>query len=147
MKRKRLILFIAVLAALAFSPCMANAAPAPAVQISVVAPLMPASADGTVYIATWEQFKNIGNTKFCPVCTMEADYVLSADIVADDSPFAPIGTEASPFYGTFDGNGHSIDVSANPTIDPRGEYGGLFGVVAQKTAQPLMMGEISMETE
>lgn len=89
--------------------------------------------DKTVEITTWEQFKNIGNTAYDERYTMEADYVLGADIMADSAEFQPIGTQDAPFTGTFDGNGYSIDISANPNIDNEAEFHGLFGVVRQKS--------------
>ena len=38
---------------------------------------------------------------------LSGDYVLAADITLTGQ-WTPLGTEASPFTGTFDGGGHSI---------------------------------------
>lgn len=85
-----------------------------------------------VKIHTWEEFKNIGNTKYNPVYTMDADYVLADAIKSDGKKFTPIGTEENPFTGTFDGGGKKIDVSANPEINTNAAYNGLFGTVKNK---------------
>lgn len=84
---------------------------------------------GAIKIHTWEEFKNIGNTKYNPAYTMDADYVLVKAIKSDGKKFTPIGTEKAPFTGTFDGQGRKIDVSANPEIDVNGANNGLFGTV------------------
>ena len=83
----------------------------------------------TIEIRTWEEFKNIGNTKYNPAYTMNASYVLVKDIKSDGKKFTPIGTEKTPFTGTFDGQGKKIDVSINPEIKTDTAYNGLFGVV------------------
>ena len=65
-----------------------------------------------------------------------ATFRLTADIVNLRMPFpawtTPIGTEAHPFTGTFDGNGHSIggftmDMTKEPLANQK--YGGIFGVI------------------
>lgn len=85
--------------------------------------------EDVIEITTWEQFKNIGNTEYDPEFTMTANYVLAADLVSDGEPFAPIGTEENPFYGTFDGRTFVFDLTLNPEIDTEAPYKGLFGVV------------------
>lgn len=85
-----------------------------------------------VQIHTWEEFKNIGNTGYNPSYTMDADYVLAESIKSDGSKFTLIGTSENPFTGTFDGRGKKIDVSANPEIDTKAAYNGLFGTVKRK---------------
>ena len=115
-------------------------------QIEVMAPLEPLDGifptqieqmqtvnDGTaIEITTWEQFKNIGNTEYDARFTLDADYVLAADITADAEPFTPIGSEEAPFAGTFDGRTYTIDVTKNKNIDETGAYHGLFAVVQPK---------------
>lgn len=82
-------------------------------------------------ISTWEQFQNIGNTEYNTAYTMDADYVLSADIIAEDGDFTPIGTAENPFSGTFDGRDHTIDLNNNTGIDRNQIYYGLFGEVTE----------------
>ena len=53
------------------------------------------------------------------------NYVLAADITLTGQ-WTPLGTEASPFMGTFDGGGHSIkglNVTASRDLDNSGLFG------------------------
>ena len=63
-------------------------------------------------IATLGDLQSIGHDPDWP---LDGDYYLSADLDAsatatwnDGAGFAPIGSEAAPFMGTFDGRGHAI---------------------------------------
>lgn len=89
----------------------------------------------TIEIHSWEEFKNIGNTKYNPSYTMEADYILVSSIKSDGKKFTPIGTKDKPFTGTFDGQGKKIDISANPQIKSDSPYNGLFGVVEESASK------------
>jgi hypothetical protein len=78
-------------------------------------------------------------TGVCELQAMSADrdaaYVLTADIAASETAqwnegagFAPIGDESTPFTGSLDGNGHTVD---GLTIDRAdGQAVGLFGATA-----------------
>ena len=60
-----------------------------------------------------------------------ANILLTADIDLGGSaekPWTPIGTEAAPFSGTFDGGGHTI---SGLYTDQNNDYQGLFGYAAQ----------------
>ena len=57
------------------------------------------------------------------------DAVLTADIVADDADWKPIGTFAPQYIGTFDGGGHTITGLSNEDVPDKPEYAGLFGYV------------------
>ncbi len=60
--------------------------------------------------------------------------VLTADIdlgCSAEKPWTPIGTEAAPFSGTFDGGGHTI---SGLYTDQNSDYQGLFGYAAQGSA-------------
>jgi hypothetical protein len=57
--------------------------------------------------------------------TPSAHYKLTADIVIED-PWTPIGTANTPFTGTFDGDGHTIDLVID---DADIDNFGLFGVI------------------
>lgn len=68
----------------------------------------------------------------------QATFRLAADIVNLHMPFpawtTPIGTEAHPFTGTFDGAGHRIggftmDMTNDPLTSQK--YGGIFGVIGE----------------
>lgn len=97
---------------------------------TILSETVPLTETGAVVeISTWEQLQNIGNTDYNAAYTMDADYVLSADIVAEEGAFTPIGTEENPFAGTFDGKGFTIDVANNTDIDRNQVYYGLFGTV------------------
>ncbi len=75
---------------------------------------------------------------------MTGKYIMMNDIVFDDADYAeggdfynvgkgwePIGTEATPFKGSFDGNGYDI---VNLQINyPNGNYQGLFGYAHSAT--------------
>ena len=57
---------------------------------------------------------------------LAGDYVLTADITLEGS-WTPIGTEAAPFTGTFNGQGHTVKgLKINDTAY---NYAGLFGYV------------------
>ena len=86
-------------------------------------------AVSAIEIHSWEEFKNIGNTKYNKAYTMDADYILVKAIKSDGKKFTPIGTKENPFTGTFDGKGMKIDVSQNKEIKTDSAYNGLFGVV------------------
>lgn len=97
---------------------------------TILSETVPLEGAGAVNeISTWEQFKNIGNTEYNAAYTMDADYVLCADIIAEEGDFAPIGTEENPFSGTFDGKDYTFDLSSNTNIDKNQMYYGLFGTV------------------
>ena len=57
------------------------------------------------------------------------DAVLTADIVADDADWTPIGTIATRYMGTFDGGGHTITGLSNEDVPDKPDYAGLFGCV------------------
>lgn len=92
-------------------------------------PSKPDKIETAIEIHSWEEFKNIGNTKYDPAYTMDAVYILVKDIKSDGKKFTPIGTRKQPFTGRFDGQGKKIDVSANPEIRTDTANSGLFGVV------------------
>ena len=54
-------------------------------------------------------------------------FVLNADLNLNNKSWTPIGTQANPFAGTFDGNGQEIS-NLFVTIDT--DYAGLFGYVS-----------------
>lgn len=60
--------------------------------------------------------------------SLNSSYILMADIDLANAEFTPIGTEAKPFGGVFDGNGHTIKnfkITASGT--QKASYLGLFG--------------------
>ena len=69
---------------------------------------------------------------------------LGADINLDGRKWDPIGSEAIPFQGTFDGNGKVItNMQANTTAD--GQYSGLFGKVTNAVVTDLTIRGGSVE--
>lgn len=68
-------------------------------------------------------------------CNYAGKYIkLTKDIdlgtLDDDYSFTPIGTEANPFQGNFNGNGHTIK---NFQINKVTKYSGLFGYAGEKS--------------
>ena len=61
-----------------------------------------------------------------------ANAVLTKDINFGDNNFAAIGTEANPFSGTFDGNGHTITVNQKESSEVA-----LFGFLGNSTVKNL----------
>ncbi|MBE6258044.1 MAG: hypothetical protein E7103_08810 [Prevotella sp.] len=61
-------------------------------------------------------------------------FKMTADIKYDGSPnnFTPIGEQNKDFYGTFDGQGHTI--SGIRINEPGGNYKGIFGALGTTTA-------------
>ena len=83
---------------------------------------------------------------------LSAHYKLTADIVFTEADFAsggtyynsgkgwtPIGSASSPFKGTFDGNGHTIDSLYQNISSTSDLYGGLFGYISDATVKNLRM--------
>ena len=64
----------------------------------------------------WAQYVNAGNPA--------SNAVLNADVDLSAAKYTPAGTSANVFVGTFDGQGHSVNLN----IDSNLNYQGLFGV-------------------
>lgn len=87
-----------------------------------------APADAPFYVSTWEELVNMRDD-------VTVNYVLRASLDSGSPGYAgrgdtwtPIGTDATPFQGTFDGNNFTIsDLIVDRTGD---DYNGLFGVVS-----------------
>jgi len=92
----------------------------------------PDIPEGAIGISTIEQLQLIGND---PAYPLDGYYVLLNDIDASDTEtwndgagFSPIGSYATPFIGTLDGQGYGV---TDLFIDRSGEnYAGLFGYVS-----------------
>lgn len=99
-------------------------------------------ADGSYLVSTLDDLAKVAAAyEQHPNMYENATFRLAADIVNLRTPFpvwtTPIGTEAHPFAGTFDGNGHSIggftmDMTKEPLADQK--YGGIFGVIGSTGA-------------
>ena len=59
------------------------------------------------------------------------DAVLTADIVADDADWKPIGNPDNRYAGTFDGDGHTITGLSNEDVNDKPLTAGLFGYVGE----------------
>ncbi|MBO5732371.1 MAG: hypothetical protein J6R38_01960 [Alistipes sp.] len=72
------------------------------------------------------------------------NFVLAADIDLDNQPWAPIGTEANNFVGTFNGNGHSIkNLNIVETEAKEGKaYMGLLGYAKNATVKNLTLENV-----
>lgn len=70
-------------------------------------------------------------------------YVLVKDINIPQTDWTPIGTEAEPFSGTFNGSGHSITISIEQNILDSGIYlVGLFGYITGTVMNLTVNGSI-----
>ena len=72
---------------------------------------------GQIAISTAAQLQSIQQN-------LSGHYILANDIDLSGVSFTPIGNEAAPFTGTFDGNGHTI---RSLTLTKAGRNIGLFG--------------------
>ncbi len=78
----------------------------------------------------------------------EVTFTLGCDVVASAN-FKPIGTEAHPFQGTFDGKGYSVSVNGfNASYDAIGLFGclGTSGTVKQLTVKVRTSGNLNGKT-
>lgn len=75
----------------------------------------------------------------------DKDYKLTSDIdLTQQESWTPIGTDAKPFSGTFDGDGHSITVAINDTREISGIYEqGIFGYVTGDISNLTVAGTIN----
>ena len=90
--------------------------------VTVTALVTPPSIIYT-HITSISQLQAINNN-------LTGNYILDNDLDLSSIPnFTPIGSSASPFYGTFNGNGHTI---SNLKISA-GENTGLFGYTASSS--------------
>ncbi|WP_080801507.1 hypothetical protein [Arabiibacter massiliensis] len=113
------------------------------VATSSVAPANPLNfsedADGAYLVSTLDDLVKVAAAYEQHAEAYEnATFRLAADIVNPSAPFpawtTPIGTEAHPFTGTFDGAGHRIsgftmDMTKDSLAAQR--YGGIFGVIGE----------------
>ena len=72
---------------------------------------------------------------------LSAHYQLANDIDLEGINWEPIGNQAQPFMGTFDGNGNSI---RNLDIQTSGECIGLFGVIKGGTVKNITFENVSI---
>ena len=87
-------------------------------SVTVTAPVI-----NYTHITSISQLQAINNN-------LTGNYILDNDLDLSSIPnFTPIGSSASPFYGTFNGNGHTI---SNLKISA-GENTGLFGYTASSS--------------
>ena len=79
---------------------------------------------------------------------MNTYFVLGDDIAYDESEdnnYTPIGDNIHPFYGTFDGQGHTISgIRISDTNDETGYNKAIFGMVCG-TVKNLVVSDCSME--
>ena len=64
----------------------------------------------------WAQYVNAGNPA--------SDAVLNADVDLSAAKYTPAGTSANKYVGTFDGQGHSVKLNIESSLN----YQGLFGI-------------------
>lgn len=109
--------------------------------VKVVAP--PFIGSGTIddpyQVATAEQLAYINEY-------LDMNYIQTADIDLseyNDGIWTPIGTEADPFSGSFDGGNYTIE---GLTVDQDTYYAGLFGIISEEAAlENISLSDVSVE--
>ncbi|MDF2567032.1 MAG: Ig domain protein group 2 domain protein, partial [Oscillospiraceae bacterium] len=132
--RKNLKSFMAVFMALLFAagyllPCKSF--------ISASASTAPTVSDGIYHIATVDDL-------LWAASNPENNFILTQDIdISQQTDWTPIGTEAKPFSGVFNGAGHTITVGINQTKSANGIYTvGLFGYLSGTVANLTVNGTV-----
>ncbi len=106
------------------------------------------NAETITEISTWQQLQNIGSNQ---ENSLAKHYKLKNDIVFPSpgtntfptAGFTPIGSEGSPFTGTFDGNGKTIkDLFIKDNVL---NYAGLFGVVSASNEKVKVIHDLTIE--
>ena len=111
---------------------------------------------GEIPIYTAEQLAKIGSDEYVAInqiggtrykFTSSASYVLMGDIQLNGSEenrnWVPIGNEANPFMGTFEGNGYAIYDLYNE--DTTGENQGFFGCCENANIRNLIIASGSIQ--
>lgn len=83
---------------------------------------MPVAAADAIEISTADELLKLMNQDGY---SWDADYILKNDISMSGKTVSPIGTVATPFTGTFDGNGKTVSDYTMSLADA--EYVGFFG--------------------
>lgn len=100
----------------------------------------PVSAAGVTEISTAGQLKAVKDD-------LAGSYKLTADIDLGGEEWAPIGNDANPFTGAFDGNGKTV---SNFTITADADYGqthaGFFAYVSTGTVKNLKIANATITT-
>lgn len=85
-------------------------------------------------ITTVEQLQNID---------LDGNYVLGGDLEINASTWTPIGTQAEPFTGTFDGNGSEYTITWTGT-GTGSSYYGIFGSSSGVIANVKAEGDLTL---
>ena len=75
---------------------------------------------------------------------LDKNYILSADIELSEGNILPVGTSASPFTGSFDGQGHKITGYRQRLTADNGNYGGVFGYANNATIKNIVMESVKI---
>ena len=70
------------------------------------------------------------------------DYILMEDIDFKGKTFTPIGTDSTPFHGTFDGNNKTI---SNITFSTDKTYVGLFGFAENADFNRVILNDVNLK--
>ena len=92
---------------------------------------------GQIAISTAAQLQSIQQN-------LSGHYILANDIDLSGVSFTPIGNEAAPFTGTFDGNGHTI---RSLTLTKAGRNIGLFGYVKNASILNLSVDQFQLNIQ
>ena len=85
------------------------------------------TADNAYRIGTAEELVAFSSLVNAGARNVNAVLTADIDMAKYSKKFKPIGTEANPFHGSFDGQGHKI---SNLTVNTGGDCAGLFGYVS-----------------
>jgi hypothetical protein len=94
-------------------------------------------------ITSLTQLQLIGTLVGNPPLPLSGNYCLAGDIEANGATIAPIGDDAHPFTGQFDGQGHTIN---GLTVTSNGIYVGLFAYLDTSLDTPATILNIGLRT-
>ncbi len=75
--------------------------------------------------------------------SLSGSHTLNADIDASGSFFTPVGTSASPFTGSLDGNGYKI---TGLKISSSAQYVGLFGYASGASVTDVVLEDVNIDS-
>lgn len=113
----------------------------PTFSATPVSATLTCATDGEYNILTESDLRDLATVTAC----RDAGRVFTlANSITLTSSWTPIGTSASPFRGTFDGNSYTISGLAIPLTSSSTEDFGLFGVTSGAILKNLTLNSVSV---